>query len=343
MGSWRISAAKIQPRSNKAEADMETHLNNLTKPAGSLGRLEELAVKLAGMQGTPDVSHPAVLVFAGDHGVTEEGVSLYGQELTSLMVKNFVQGGAAINVLAKEIGASVTVTDIGVKGGPPAGAVSRKVKNGTGNIAVEAAMSVREAEKALNIGADTAAEAIEEGAKLIIPGDMGIGNTTVSSALIAAWTGADVNDMSGNGTGVTGAQLRLKQDVIRRAVGRISCTEPLDILAELGGLEHAAMAGAMIEAAGRKTPVLVDGFIASAAALAAEKLAPLSKEYFIFGHRSAEAGHGLALEMMGGEPLLDLQMRLGEGTGAAAAYPLVSMAAAVVREMAVFSDLGIDA
>jgi nicotinate-nucleotide--dimethylbenzimidazole phosphoribosyltransferase len=321
---------------------MEMHLNNLTKPAGSLGRLEELAVKLAGMQGIPDVSHPAVLVFAGDHGVTEEGVSLYGQELTSLMVKNFVQGGAAINVLAKEIGASVTVTDIGVKGETP-GAESKKVKNGTGNIAVEAAMSLEEAEQALNAGADTAAEAIEKGAKLIIPGDMGIGNTTVSSALIAAWTGAGVNDISGNGTGVTGTQLRLKQDVIRRAVSRISCTEPLDILAELGGLEHAAMAGAMIEAAGRKTPILVDGFIASAAALAAEKLAPLSKEYFIFGHRSAEAGHGRALEMMGGEPLLDLQMRLGEGTGAAAAYPLVSMAAAVVREMAVFSDLGIDA
>lgn len=321
---------------------MEMHLNNLTKPAGSLGRLEELAVKLAGMQGIPDVSHPAVLVFAGDHGVTEEGVSLYGQELTSLMVKNFVQGGAAINVLAKEIGASVTVTDIGVKGETP-GAESKKVKNGTGNIAVEAAMSLEEAEQALNAGADTAAEAIEKGAKLIIPGDMGIGNTTVSSALIAAWTGAGVNDISGNGTGVTGTQLRLKQDVIRRAVRRISCTEPLDILAELGGLEHAAMAGAMIEAAGRKTPILVDGFIASAAALAAEKLAPLSKEYFIFGHRSAEAGHGRALEMMGGEPLLDLQLRLGEGTGAAAAYPLVSMAAAVVREMAVFSDLGIDA
>jgi nicotinate-nucleotide--dimethylbenzimidazole phosphoribosyltransferase len=342
MGNWRRSAAEIQPRSKKAESDMEMHLNNLTKPAGSLGRLEELAVKLAGMQGIPDVSHPAVLVFAGDHGVTEEGVSLYGQELTSLMVKNFVQGGAAINVLAKEIGASVTVTDIGVKGETP-GAESKKVKNGTGNIAVEAAMSLEEAEQALNAGADTAAEAIEKGAKLIIPGDMGIGNTTVSSALIAAWTGAGVNDISGNGTGVTGTQLRLKQDVIRRAVSRISCTEPLDILAELGGLEHAAMAGAMIEAAGRKTPILVDGFIASAAALAAEKLAPLSKEYFIFGHRSAEAGHGRALEMMGGEPLLDLQMRLGEGTGAAAAYPLVSMAAAVVREMAVFSDLGIDA
>jgi nicotinate-nucleotide--dimethylbenzimidazole phosphoribosyltransferase len=342
MGNWRKSAAGIQPRNKKAESDMEMHLNNLTKPAGSLGRLEELAVKLAGMQGIPDVSHPAVLVFAGDHGVTEEGVSLYGQELTSLMVKNFVQGGAAINVLAKEIGASVTVTDIGVKGETP-GAESKKVKNGTGNIAVEAAMSLEEAEQALNAGADTAAEAIEKGAKLIIPGDMGIGNTTVSSALIAAWTGAGVNDISGNGTGVTGTQLRLKQDVIRRAVSRISCTEPLDILAELGGLEHAAMAGAMIEAAGRKTPILVDGFIASAAALAAEKLAPLSKEYFIFGHRSAEAGHGRALEMMGGEPLLDLQMRLGEGTGAAAAYPLVSMAAAVVREMAVFSDLGIDA
>ncbi len=341
MGNWRKSAAGIQPRNKKAEADMEVHLNNLTKPAGSLGRLEELAVKLAGMQGVPDVSRPAVLVFAGDHGVTEEGVSLYGQELTSLMVKNFVKGGAAINVLAKEIGASVTVTDIGVKGETP-GAESKKIKNGTGNIAVEAAMSVEEAEEALNIGVDMAAEAIEKGAKLIIPGDMGIGNTTVSSALIAAWTGAGVNDISGNGTGVTGTQLRLKQDVIRRAVSRISCTEPLDILAELGGLEHAAMAGAMIEAAGRKTPILVDGFIASAAALAAEKLAPLSKEYFIFGHRSAEAGHGRALEMMGGEPLLDLQMRLGEGTGAAAAYPLVSMAAAVVREMAVFSDLGID-
>lgn len=341
MGNWRKSAAGIQPRNKKAEADMEVHLNNLTKPAGSLGRLEELAVKLAGMQGVPDVSRPAVLVFAGDHGVTEEGVSLYGQELTSLMVKNFVKGGAAINVLAKEIGASVTVTDIGVKGETP-GAESKKIKNGTGNIAVEAAMSVEEAEEALNIGVDMAAEAIEKGAKLIIPGDMGIGNTTVSSALIAAWTGAGVNDISGNGTGVTGTQLRLKQDVIRRAVSRISCTEPLDILAELGGLEHAAMAGAMIEAAGRKTPILVDGFIASAAALAAEKLAPLSKEYFIFGHRSAEAGHGRALEMMGGDPLLDLQMRLGEGTGAAAAYPLVSMAAAVVREMAVFSDLGID-
>ncbi|WP_147804938.1 nicotinate-nucleotide--dimethylbenzimidazole phosphoribosyltransferase [Alkalicoccus halolimnae] len=341
MSKWRKAAEEV-PSVRKEEMEkMTAYMDTLTKPQGSLGRLEELAVKLAGIQGKPDVSRPAVLVFAGDHGVTAEGVSLYGKEVTQLMVHNFVQGGAAINVLAEEIGASVTVTDVGVAGDTLFGSVDAKVKQGTGNIAREAAMTTGEASLAIDAGIEASERAIAQGANLIIPGEMGIGNTTATSALLAAWTGASPEEVTGSGTGVTGEQLQLKQEVIGMALERASWESTLEAFAEIGGLEIAAMSGAMIEAAKNRTPVLIDGFIASIAAMGAVRLAPFTADYFIFGHLSAEAGHKLALETLKAEPLLELKMRLGEGTGAAAAYPLVSMAAAIADRMATFADLGI--
>ncbi|SDO24141.1 nicotinate-nucleotide--dimethylbenzimidazole phosphoribosyltransferase [Alkalicoccus daliensis] len=339
---WQETVNQITSKNEQAEKEMGQYLNTLTKPLGSLGRLEKLAVQLAGIQSDIDVSSPAVLVFAGDHKVTDEGVSLYGSEVTQLMVHNFVKEGAAINVLARQIGASVTVVDVGVDSEALEGAVARKIKRGSGNIAIESAMTLAAAEEAIATGIEMAQEAVSKGAKIIIPGEMGIGNTTPSSALLAKWTGELPEAVTGSGTGVEGEQLLLKAEVIRKAVNRSEAVSPLEVLADIGGLEIAALTGAMLGAAEKKTPVLIDGFIATVAALGAVKLAPAAGDYFIFGHRSAEAGHEIALRALKADPLLDLQMRLGEGTGAAAAYPLVAMAAGIVKEMATFADLGMD-
>lgn len=339
---WKEVAANIEPKDAEAEAEMRSYIDTLTKPQGSLGRLEEIAIQLAGMQTTVDVSSPAVLVFAGDHGVTEEGVSLYGAEVTQLMVDNFVKGRAAINVIARQIGASVTVIDVGVDGEAVKGAVDRKIKRGTANLAKESAMTSAEAEAALTVGIETAQQAIAFGARIVIPGEMGIGNTTASSALLAKWTGASPVSVTGSGTGVAGEQLRLKAETVEKAVQRSQAKDDFTVLADLGGLEIAAMTGAMLASAEKRVPVLVDGFIATVAALAAVKLGPAAGDYFIYGHRSAEAGHNAVLKELQGEPLFDLQLRLGEGTGAAAAYPFIAMAAAIVKEMATFADIGME-
>ncbi|NJP39140.1 nicotinate-nucleotide--dimethylbenzimidazole phosphoribosyltransferase [Alkalicoccus luteus] len=335
--NWREAAENIPEIDKLAAEKMRMHLDTLTKPQGSLGRLEELAVMLAGMQGTVQTDKPAVLVFAGDHGVTAEGVSLYGSEVTALMAQNFVAGKAAVNVLARQIGADVYVYNVGIDATDTA-AINRNVRRGTGNIAKEPAMTTAEVKQALQIGAD----AVEVSkADIIIPGDMGIGNTTASSALLCAYKGLSPEAAAGSGTGVEGQQLKHKIEVIGRAVKRSDAKEPLHILADLGGLEIAAMTGAMIRAASMRKPVLVDGFIATVAAIAAAKLAPGAERFFLYGHKSAEAGHAAALEAAGGEPLLDLGMRLGEGTGAAAAYPLLKMAQALTEEMATFADIGL--
>ena len=316
----------------------------LTKPPGSLGRLEELAVQIAGITGAaqPSVSRRAVIVMAADHGVTEEGVSAYPAEVTGQMVANFLGGGAAINVLARAAGARVVVVDIGVRGdlAPHAGLVSKKVRRGTANFRRGAAMTRAEAERAIEVGMDVLGEESARGLDLVATGDMGIGNTTAASAITACLTGADVADVTGRGTGIDEAARLHKVDVIQRAIeaNRPDRTDAIDVLAKVGGLEIAGLTGVILGAAARRIPVVLDGFIAGAAALVAVQLAPAARPFLIAGHRSVEPGHRAALESLGLRALLDLDLRLGEGTGAVLAMHLVDDALRIHREMATFAD-----
>ncbi|MDX1466592.1 MAG: nicotinate-nucleotide--dimethylbenzimidazole phosphoribosyltransferase [Halomonas sp.] len=323
------------------------YLDTLTKPPGSLGRLEALAMTLAGLTGEdfPVVTPPGVVVFAADHGVAEEGVSAFPQAVTAQMVANFVAGGAAINVFSRRIGARLEVVDVGVIGAlPDHGVVRDRVRPGTANLAREAAMSRDEALEALAAGRRAARRAVAAGCRCLIVGEMGIANTTASSALLAALTGAPVSALVGAGTGVAGAALDHKRAVIEAALAARAPdpADPLATLAALGGLEIAAMAGAYLEGAAHRLPLLVDGFIATVAALTACRLEPALRPYLIFGHRSHEPGHRLALEALDAEALLDLELRLGEGSGAALAFPLLEAATAMLAEMATFADAGID-
>ena len=323
--------------------------DRLTKPRGALGRLESAGVQLAGIAGIspPPIPEPAVVaVFAGDHGVLAEGVSPWPAEVTAQMVANFCAGGAAINVLARHAGVDVVVVDVGVAAPlAPADALrSAKVRAGTGNIAVEPAMSLDECRQALDVGAALAAELIgERGARCLITGDMGIGNTTPSAALIAVFTGRLPAEVTGRGTGIDDAMLAHKVTVIERAMARVEGMgdDPLEVLAELGGLEIAALAGFIVGGAAGRVPVLIDGVIAGAALLAAAALCPDVVGYCVAGHRSTEPGAAAVLEHLGLEPLLDLQLRLGEGTGACLALPVLQASAKVLREMATFDSAGV--
>jgi nicotinate-nucleotide--dimethylbenzimidazole phosphoribosyltransferase len=277
--------------------------------------------------------------------VVAEGVTAWPQEVTAQMVANFCAGGAAINVLARHIGADVIVTDVGVATPIPSdapGLVRRTVRPGTGNIAVEAAMTPVEARSALDVGAGVAAQAAAGGARMLVTGDMGIGNTTASAAVIAALTGLPAAAVTGRGAGADDAILARKTQVVERALRRIPVqADPLLILTELGGLEIAALAGLIVGGAASRLPVVIDGVIAAAAALAAAALVPDAARYLIGGHRSAEPGSAAALSHLGIEPLLDLQMRLGEGSGATLAVPLVQAAAKILAEMATFDAAGV--
>jgi nicotinate-nucleotide--dimethylbenzimidazole phosphoribosyltransferase len=322
--------------------------NQLTKPAGSLGRLERIGVQLAGITGRcpPPVPEPVtVAVFAADHGVVAEGVTAWPQEVTAQMVANFCAGGAAINVLARHMGAQVIVVDVGVATAIPSdapGLLHRAVRAGTGNIAVEAAMTPEQVRSALDVGADVATQAAATGARMLVTGDMGIGNTTASAAIIAAITGLPATTVTGRGAGADDAILARKTEVVERARQRIPApADPLLVLAELGGLEIAALTGFIVGAAASHLPVIVDGVIAAAAALAATALVPDVAGYLIAGHRSAEPGSAAALSYLGIEPLLDLQMRLGEGSGATLAVPLVQASARILAEMATFDAAGV--
>ncbi|GAA0623059.1 nicotinate-nucleotide--dimethylbenzimidazole phosphoribosyltransferase [Halomonas beimenensis] len=336
----------VPPDAARAER-VGRYLDTLTKPPGSLGRLEALAVTLAGITGEdfPRVTPPGVVVFAADHGVAEEGVSAFPQAVTAQMVANFAAGGAAINVFARRLEARLEVVDVGVAGElPQTSVVHDKVRHGTANLAREAAMSRDEARAALAVGRRAAGRAAEAGCRCLIVGEMGIANTTASTAMLAALTGAPVAELVGPGTGVAGEALAHKRAVIEAAlIERAPDTaDPLDVLARLGGLEIAAMAGAYREAATRRMPILVDGFIATVAALTACRLDPALRPYLIFGHRSREPGHARALAALDAEPLLDLDLRLGEGTGAALAFPLLEAATAMLAEMATFAQAGVD-
>ena len=319
----------------------------LTKPAGSLGRLEALSVQLAAATGQarPSVARKAVIVMAGDHGVTAEGVSAYPAEVTPQMVLNFVHGGAAINVLARQAGARVVVVDIGVAGDVPAmpGLELRKVARGTQNMARGPAMTRAQAEAAVAVGLDVVQAEIAKGLDLVATGDMGIGNTTPSAAIVAVMTGRPVAQVTGRGTGVDDAGLSRKVAIIERAlvVNKPDPTDGWDVLSKVGGLEIAGLAGVMLGAAAHRVPVVIDGFISGAAALIAASLKPEVKPYMIAGHQSVEIGHRAALELLGLRPVFDLDLRLGEGTGAALAMGLIDAGVKILREMATFDEAGV--
>ena len=327
----------------------EERLDQLTKPRGSLGRLESIAARLCAIQETltPRAAPRRLVVFAADHGVTEEAVSAYPSAVTAQMVGNFLRGGAAINALAHVAGCGVAVVNVGVAGdidasGHAAAFVSRRIRSGTRNMTKGPAMSDDELASAVGVGLDIADDAGNEDVAVIACGEMGIGNTTAASAITAAILGVPALEVTGVGTGIDEAMLAHKVDVVTRALatnqpGR----NPLAVLRTVGGLEIAAIAGAYIGAAAHRIAVVGDGFIATAAALVAASLCPPFLDYWFAGHCSSEPGHTLQLRFLQQEPLLDLEMRLGEGTGAALAMPLFGAAAAVMNEMATFDSAGV--
>lgn len=337
----------IPPLDEKAMAAARTRQDQLTKPQGSLGRLEELSVQLAGIQGRPlpQIRHKAIITMAGDHGVVAEGVTLYPQAVTAQMVYNFLRGGAGVNVITCQVGARVIVVDMGVAAELEADArlVSAKVAPGTRNMAQGAAMTLEQAVTAVETGIKIVTAEIAPGLDIVGTGDMGIGNTTASSAICAVMTGRSVSEVTGRGTGVAGKQLEHKMAVISQAlaVNQPDPGRPLEVLAKVGGFEIGGLAGVMLGAAAKRIPVVIDGFISGAAALIATALAPPLKNFLIAAHVSAEAGHRPLLEHLGLKPLLDLGMRLGEGTGAALGIFLCETAARVLADMATFAEAGV--
>ncbi|MEV0806218.1 nicotinate-nucleotide--dimethylbenzimidazole phosphoribosyltransferase [Micromonospora sp. NPDC050200] len=356
--------AAIGPLDEPAMAAARDLQGRLTKPAGSLGALEELSVRLAGLAGAcpPPLPEPAaVAIFAGDHGVHAQGVTPWPQEVTAQMIANFLAGGAVVNAFARQAGASVTVVDVGVATPLPvdpdavAGGVgvagravgprlvAANVRRGTRDMSVTAALTRDEARVAVETGIRIAGELVDAGAGILLTGDMGIGNTTPSAALVAALTGTDPAEVTGRGTGVDDETYHRKVGVVRTALGRHrpDPADPLGLLAAVGGLEHAALAGLILGAAARRVPVLLDGVIAASAALVAAALAPDAVGAMVAGHRSAEPGATVALRHLGLDPLIDLGLRLGEGTGALLALPVVTGAVRVLHEVATFDSAGV--
>ncbi len=337
----------IQPLDEDAMAQAQARQNRLTKPPGSLGRLESLSIQVAGISGQmpPQVSRKVVFVMAGDHGVTEEEVSAYPSEVTAQMVLNFLRGGAAINVLARHVGAKVVVVDIGVKGLLEAqpNLISAKIAPGTQNMTRGPAMSREQALLAIQRGVELAEAEIRAGAQMLATGDMGIGNTTPSAAIAAALTGKPPAVCVGRGTGVDESGLARKISVVERAlaVNQPNPEDGLDVLAKVGGFEIGGLVGVILAGAAHRRPVVVDGFISTAAAMIAVRLAPRVRHYLIASHRSKEQGHTLMLDWLGLEPVFDLEMRLGEGTGAALAIMVVEAACKILAEMATFDEAGV--
>lgn len=340
--------AAIKEPDRAAAAAARERQDSLTKPRGSLGALEEISIRIAGMTGDarPHLGPGAVFVMAGDHGVCEEGVSAFPQAVTPQMVQNFASGGAAINVLARAAGARVVVTDVGVASdlAQAPGLYLKKVGRGTRNMAKGPAMARGEAARAVEAGIEVfEAELAREPFGIAATGDMGIGNTTSSAAIAAVMARAPVRAVAGRGTGIDDAALERKVAAIERAIA-LNAPDPADalgVLAAVGGFEIGAIAGTILAAAARRMPVLVDGFISGAGALIAAGLCPAAVGYMIAAHRSAEPGHGAILGALGLEPLLDLGLRLGEGTGAALAMPICAAACKVLDEMATFGEAGV--
>ena len=337
----------IDPLDEAAMRAARARQDTLTKPRGSLGRLEELSIQLAGIKADPfpSVKRKAIIVMAADHGVALEGVSAYPSDVTAQMVLNFLRGGAAINVLARQAEARVTVVDIGVAADfePMPGLVRRKIMHGTRNLAQGPAMTREEAEQALQVGVDVFNDEATRGLDIVATGDMGIGNTTPSSAIVAAMTGFSVAQVVGRGTGIDDQGLERKIKVIEQAlaVNQPDANDPMDVLHKVGGLEIAGLAGVMIAAASGRIPVVVDGFISTAAAMIAVAFAPRVGDYLISAHQSVEIGHQAMLKHLNLNPLLDLNLRLGEGTGAVLAFHLIEASARILCEMATFDEAGV--
>lgn len=340
-------AASIRPLDEGAMTAARARQDNLTKPKGSLGRLEELSIQIAGITGNPrpDTSRKAVIVMAGDHGVVAQGVSAYPQEVTPQMVMNILSGGAAINVLSRQTGARVVVVDVGVavemRG--TEGLLYRNVAHGTADFSQGPAMTAAQAEQAIQIGIDVLDAEWQAGLDLVATGEMGIGNTTPSSAIIAAMGGLPAADVTGRGTGIDDAGHARKVAVIEKslAVNKPNPDDAFDVLCKVGGFEIAGLAGVILGAAQRHIPVVIDGFISGAAAVIAAGLAPSVKPYLIASHRSVEIGHTAMLNLLGMKPVVDLNLQLGEGTGAVLAFNIIEAATRLLNEMATFGEAGV--
>jgi len=345
----RETVAGIKPLNEDWLMKTKKRLDHLTKPLGSLGRLEELAQKIAAIteQEKPSLNRKAIFTLAGDHGVTAEGVSAYPSEVTAQMVMNFLRGGAGINVLAKTVGARVIVVDVGVAGeiASTEGLWVRKIRKGTSNFAQGPAMSREEAMQSVVIGINLLQEELKNGLDIVGTGDMGIGNTTPSSAITAAMTGKDVSVVTGQGTGIETGALPHKIKIIEKALAlnQPDPNDSIDVLSKVGGFEIGGLAGIILGAASVRIPVMLDGFISGAAALIAVGLAPEVRSYLIAAHRSAEPGHDAVLKHLGLSPLLDLKMRLGEGTGAALAMHIAESSCRILNEMATFDEANVSA
>jgi len=339
-------AAKIQPLDRQMIALARDRQRQLTKPTGSLGRLEEIAIQMAGITRNvqPVIKRKAVIVMVADHGVTVEGVSAYPAEVTPQMVLNFLRGGAAINVLARQAHAEVVVVDIGVAAELSHPQVlARKVAYGTANMLHGPAMTRQQTLQALEVGIAVCESLLVQGIDLIATGEMGIGNTTAASAVVSCLAGVPVRLVTGRGTGINDMQLAHKIDIIERAImqNHPDTSDPLDVLATVGGLEIAGLVGVMLAATARRVPVVIDGFISGAAALVAFRMNPLMRDYCFAGHVSVERGHQIILQQMKLLPLLDLQLRLGEGTGAVLALHIIESALRTHSEMATFAEAGV--
>jgi nicotinate-nucleotide--dimethylbenzimidazole phosphoribosyltransferase len=338
----------IKPIGKKLEPQILQHLNSLTKPHGSLGKLENIVLQYCLITGKikPEIGRKQIVVFAADHGVAAEGVSAYPQEVTAQMVRNILNGGAAVNVLARHVNAEVCVVDIGVAGtfDDVPGLLQRKVKPGTENITTGQAMSNEEVLKAIETGIEMAEDAIQKSVAILGTGEMGIANTTPSSALFAALLPCRVEEVTVCGTGIDDQMIYHKAQVIKKAlaVNKDKLTDPVNTLAALGGFEIAGICGLILGAAVHRIPVVVDGFISSAAALVACKISDTVKDYLFFSHCSAEKGHQIFFERFGIQPILNLDMRLGEGTGSALAMSIIEASVKIYNEMATFDSAGVD-
>ena len=344
--SLSTTVASIRPADAAAVGAGRERQQVLTKPPGSLGELEDLGARLCGIAGAcppPVPVRPAVVVFAGDHGVHARGVTPWPQEVTAQMVANLAAGGAVVNALARQVGASVTVVDVGVAASVQdvAGVVHRKVAPGTADLAVGPALTREQVVDAVEVGIAVAEDLVRDGVDLLVTGDMGIANTTPAAALVAALTGSAAAAVTGRGTGIDDATLAIKTEVVETAVARVAGAAPLEVLAGVGGLEHAALVGFLLAGAAHRVPVVVDGVIAVSAALVAAAIAPDAVDHWVAGHRSVEPGATQGLAHLGLVPLLDLGLRLGEGSGAVLAVPLVQAAARVLDEVATFDGAGV--
>jgi len=337
----------IGPLDKAAMEKAKARQDQLTKPAGSLGRLEALSIQIAGIQGkaSPEIKNKAMITMAGDHGVVDEKVGNWPREVTAQMVDNFLNGGAGINVLARQAGARIVFVDTGVASDlkPDKQLIVRKIDYATKNMCKGPAMTEAQAVKAIEAGIEIVDAEFKKGLDIVGTGDMGIGNTTASSAIFAAFSGKNVEETTGRGTGLSDEQLKHKIDVIKRAlaVNKPDPSKPIEVLAKVGGYEIGGLAGVILGAAAHRIPVIIDGFISGAAAIVATRLAPQAKDYIIAAHVSAEAGHAAMLEYLGPNPLLDLEMRLGEGTGAALGIMVAEAAVRTLNEMATFAEAGV--